>query len=79
MKRPSDIDLVRAYLDEYSALGLADIFQDLFTEEEMKEILLEKMSNATMRGLADEQWETVCDARERLANTHRSPAGGYWL
>ena len=60
MKRPSDEKLVRQYLDEYTGKGLAEIFVDLFSDEEMKEILIEKMSKSDFRAIAEDSWDDAC-------------------
>ena len=60
MKRPSNEELVRQYLDEYTGNGLAEIFVDLFTDDEMKQILMEKMSEASFKGIADDEWDDIC-------------------
>lgn len=64
LKRPSNFELVRAYLDQYTGQGLSDIFADLFTDEEMKQILIEKMSNAQVQGIADDEWSDYCFAED---------------
>lgn len=60
MKRPSDEKLVRQYLDEYTGKGLAEIFVDLFSDEEMKEILIEKMSKSDFQSIAEDSWDDAC-------------------
>ena len=60
LKRPSNVELVRQYLDEYTGVGLGEIFVDLFTDDEMKQILMEKMSDASFQGIADDEWDDIC-------------------
>lgn len=60
LKRPSNFELVRQYLDQYTGQGLGEVFADLFTDEEMKQILIEKMSNAQVQGIADDEWDDYC-------------------
>ena len=60
LKRPSNYELVRHYLDEYTGNGLGEVFADLFTDEEMKQIIIEKMSNAQAQGIADDEWDDYC-------------------
>lgn len=79
MKRPSDEILVKQALDEFSGTSLSDLFADLFTNEEMRQILIENMSGSQLRGWAQEEWDALCEQEERNCNTHISPAGGYWL
>lgn len=60
LKRPSNYELVRHYLDQYTGKGLGDVFADLFTDEEMKQIIIEKMTNAQVQGIADDEWDDYC-------------------
>lgn len=77
LKRPSNYELVRQYLDEYTGVGLGEIFVDLFTDDEMKQILMEKMSDASFQGIADDEWDDICFKAdcEREDNLWRS---GYY-
>ena len=60
MKRPCSAELVSNVLNRKSAEELGAFFAELFTEDEMKEIILEKMSHSTFEGIADDEWDDIC-------------------
>ena len=60
MKRPSNETLIRNFLNEYSGEELAKRFAEFFNDDEMKEILLEKMSESSKQALADDEWDDYC-------------------
>lgn len=64
LKRPSNETLIRNFLNEYSGEELAKRFAEFFTDEEMKEILFENMSEASKQGLADDEWDDYCFAKD---------------
>ena len=64
LKRPTNFELVKKFLDVRSGEELGKLFAELFSDDEMKEILIEKMSNATAQGIADDEWDDYCFERD---------------
>ena len=77
MKRPSDKELVTKVMQDMSDEEIAQLFVDCFTKEELIDIALEKLSNATITGIAEDEWSAMCAAETDAIEARRWANGWY--
>ena len=78
MKRPSDEKLVRQYLDGCTGADLAEIFVELFSVEDVKEILIKNMSESDYQAIADDEWDDYCFTNDCEREDQLWESGSYF-